>query len=112
MLFTSQTFLGFLAIVFVLHWFVCGRAKRLQNSLLIIASYIFYGWFDWRFCGLLALSTISAYVCGGRIGEGGEPKKSGKRKAWLWVGVAINIGVLGFFKYFNFFAESIADLLS
>ena len=111
MLFTSLTFLVFLAIVFGLHWFACGRSVRLQKVLLIVASYVFYGWLDWRFCGLLAVSTISAYACGGRIGEVCEAI-SNKRKVWLAVGVAINLGVLGFFKYYNFFAESLAGLLS
>ena len=84
---------------------------RLQNVLLIVASYVFYGWLDWRFCGLLALSTISAYILGGRIGEVCDAI-SNKRKVWLAVGVAINLGVLGFFKYYNFFAESLTSLFS
>ena len=83
----------------------------MQNVLLIVASYVFYGWLDWRFCGLLALSTISAYILGGRMGEVCDAI-SNKRKAWLAVGVAINLGLLGFFKYYNFFAESLTGLFS
>lgn len=106
MLFTSLTFLIFLAIVFGLYWFGCGRSARWQNTLLIVASYVFYGWLDWRFCGLLALSTGSAWLCGRMIdkAQGG----GGTGKAWMWLGVTFNLGVLGFFKYYNFFAESVS----
>lgn len=111
MLFNSLTFLIFLPIVFGLYWFVCGRSARLQNALLIAVSYVFYGWLGWRFCGLLALSTISAYICGARIGNVCE-STSRKRKTWLAAGIAINLGVLGFFKYYNFFVESLTSLFS
>ena len=105
MLFNSLTFFIFLSLVFGLYWFGCGRSVRLQNGLVVIASYVFYGWLDWRFCGLLALSTASAYLCGKMVGKARERSKTGK--GWMWLGVGLNLGVLGFFKYYNFFAESI-----
>ena len=106
MIFNSLTFLVFLPIVFGLYWFGCGRSVRWQNALLIAASYVFYGWLDWRFCGLLALSTASAYLCGRMIGN--AQGRGGTGKAWMWLGVTLNLGVLGFFKYYNFFAESVS----
>lgn len=107
MIFNSLTFLVFLPIVFGLYWFVCGRKAQWQNVFLIAASYVFYGWLDCRFCGLLALSTASAYLCGRMIDY--AQRRDGAGKAWMWLGVALNLGVLGFFKYYNFFAESISS---
>lgn len=106
MLFNSLPFFIFLLIVFGLYWFGCGRNVRLQNGLLVVASSVFYGWLDWRFCGLLALSAASAYLCGRMIGKLRD--RSGTGKAWMWIGVWLNLGILVFFKYYNFFAESIS----
>ena len=106
MLFNSLTFFVFLMIVFGLYWFGCGRSVRLQNGLIVIASYVFYGWLDWRFCGLLALSTASAYLGGKMIGEARNRSKTGK--GWMWFVAGLNLGILGFFKYYNFFAGSIS----
>lgn len=110
MIFNSLTFLVFIPIVFGLYWFGCGRSVRLQNTLLVVASYVFYGWLDWRFCGLLALSTGSAWLCGRMIdkAQGG----GGTGKAWMQLGVTFNLSVLGFFKYYNFFAESVSMVCS
>ena len=106
MIFNSLTFLVFFPIALGLYWFGCGRSVRWQNVLLIAASYVFYGWLDWRFCGLLALSTASAYLCGRMIAN--VQGRGGTGKVWMWLGVSLNLGVLGFFKYYNFFAESVS----
>ena len=103
MLFNSPEFLVFLPIVFGLYWFVTHRHLRAQNLLLLVASYIFYGWWDWRFLGLIALSTLVDFFVGIRIEEGdSKPRK----KRWLWVSLAVNLGILGYFKYANFFIEN------
>lgn len=107
MLFNSLSFAIFLPIVFALYWLTKGRRK--QNILLMIASYYFYACWDWRFLFLLAFSTVLDYYTGIKIEE--SEKKSSK-KFWFWLSVSVNLGFLGFFKYYNFFAESFAELLS
>ena len=103
MLFNSAEFLVFLPIVFGLYWFVTHRHLRAQNLLLLVASYIFYGWWDWRFLGLIALSTLVDYFVGIRIEEADDQQR---KKRWLWVSLAVNLGILGYFKYANFFIEN------
>jgi D-alanyl-lipoteichoic acid acyltransferase DltB (MBOAT superfamily) len=103
MLFNSPEFLLFLPIVFGLYWFVTQRSLKAQNLLLLVASYVFYGWWDWRFLGLIALSTIVDFLVGIRIEE--APDKA-RKKRWLWVSLAVNLGILGYFKYANFFIEN------
>ncbi|WP_339916531.1 MBOAT family O-acyltransferase [Yeosuana marina] len=109
MVFNSLEFFIFLPIVFVLYWFVFNKALKGQNSLLLVASYVFYGLWDWRFLSLILLSTIVDYFVGIRIYDSGD---SLKRKSWLWVSVIFNVGLLGFFKYFNFFVDSWIDFSS
>ena len=75
MLFNSPEFLLFLPIVFGLYWFVMQRNLRAQNMLLVIASYVFYGWWDWRFLGLIAFSTLVDYLVGLQI-EGAQEKRA------------------------------------
>jgi alginate O-acetyltransferase complex protein AlgI len=106
MLFNSPEFLLFLPIVFGLYWFVVLRNLQAQNALLLVASYVFYGWWDWRFLGLIALSTVVDFLVGLRIDEADEKRT---KKAWLWVSLAVNLGLLGYFKYSNFFIESWVD---
>ena len=106
MLFNSPEFLLFLPIVFGLYWFVLQRNLRAQNMLLLVASYVFYGWWDWRFLGLIAFSTVVDFLVGLRIDEADEKRT---KKAWLWVSLAVNLGLLGYFKYSNFFIESWVD---
>ncbi len=105
MLFNSFVFLWFLLLVVPLHSLL---AKRWRNPLLLIASYVFYGYWDWRFCGLLALSTVVDYIAGGRIAA--SESEAGRRR-WLWVSLATNLGILGIFKYYNFFADSFLAML-
>ena len=106
MLFNSIDFALFLPIVFLLYWWVGGKNQRRRNVIVLVASYVFYGWWDWRFLGLVAFSTILDYSLGLAIGATTDEQK---RKYLLWTSIAINLGFLGFFKYYNFFAASFAD---
>jgi alginate O-acetyltransferase complex protein AlgI len=107
MLFNSFEFLIFLPVVFALYWFVFNRSFKLQNSLILIASYVFYGWWNWRFLGLLLLSTLIDYSFGFWVASGNERK----RKIFLWLSIVNNLLVLGIFKYYNFFAVEAQHLL-
>jgi len=109
MLFNSIEFGIFLPIVFLLYWFVINKNLKAQNILLLLASYFFYGWWDWRFLFLLGLLSLTNFLIGIEI-EKNEAK--GKGKIWFIAGLVINIGVLGVFKYYNFFIDSFIDLLS
>ncbi len=109
MLFNSLVFFVFLPIVFVGYWLVSNKNLKLQNIILLIGSYTFYGWWDYRFLSLIAASTIVDYFVGLRI-EGAKNKSIGKK--WLLVSILFNIGLLGFFKYYNFFVESWIDSLA
>jgi alginate O-acetyltransferase complex protein AlgI len=106
MLFNSIDFAIFLPIVFILYWFVTIRSLKLQNILLLISSYVFYGWWDWRFLSLIIFSSFVDYYVGVYLGRTEIPNK---RKVLLWISILVNLGFLGFFKYYNFFAESFAD---
>lgn len=108
MLFNSIEFLLFLPIVFYLYWFVFNKKVRIQNLLIIGASYLFYGWWDWRFLVLILLSTGVDFIVGQHIHKNLNNKN--KCKYWLWVSVLFNVGMLGFFKYYNFFVDSFIDL--
>lgn len=107
MLFNSNLFLGFLVAFLLLYYTVRNRCVW-RNILVLIASYTFYGAWDWRFTGLLALSSWVDYFVGLRLRSTEAP---GKRKALLTLSLGVNLGALGFFKYFNFFADSMQSLL-
>ncbi|KAA5825611.1 MBOAT family protein [Algibacter amylolyticus] len=109
MIFNSLEFFLFLFVVYALYWLVFKKSLKGQNILLLISSYIFYGWWDWRFLFLIVLSTIVDYFIGITIYK---TEKQKTRKAWLWVSVLFNLGLLGFFKYYNFFVDSWIDLFS
>ena len=109
MLFNSLDFAIFLPIVFLLYWFVAQKNLKLQNALIVVASYVFYGWWDWRFLSLIIFSTVVDYLIGKRLRT--EDKQS-KRKALLWTSIIVNLGFLGFFKYYNFFLENFVDAFS
>ena len=109
MLFNSIEFLLFLPIVFVLYWFVFNKSLRIQNTLILVSSYLFYGWWDFRFLSLIILSTVVDYIIGLNIPKQESPKK---QKLLLWSSVLFNLFVLGFFKYYNFFIESWVKLFS
>ena len=108
MLFNSLEFLLFLPTIFCLYWFVFKKNLRVQNLLLLISSYVFYCWWDWRFLSLIFLSTIVDYFVGLKIHNSSNKKA---RKSYLWISVLFNLGLLGFFKYFNFFIDSWIDLI-
>jgi len=120
MLFNSLVFAVFFAVVYGLYLGTM-RRLRLQNAILLAASLLFYGWWDWRFLGLLLLSAVVDFWAGAvldrRVGGEGAPDDApfvhsmAKRKWILFVSMATNLGVLGFFKYWNFFIGSAADLL-
>lgn len=109
MLFNSLDFAVFLPIVFILYWFVFKKSLRLQNALIVVASYVFYGWWDWRFLSLILFSTLVDYFVGQALGK---EEDSTKRKVLLWVSIIVNLGFLGFFKYFNFFLENFQSAFS
>ena len=109
MLFNSLEFLIFLPTIFCLYWFIFQKNLRIQNFLLLISSYIFYGWWDYRFLSLIFLSTVVDYFVGLKIHVSNNKKI---KKSYLWVSILFNLGLLGFFKYFNFFIDSWIDLLS
>ncbi len=109
MLFNSISFAIFLPVVFLLYWFATGGKVRLQNILLLIASYFFYACWDWRFLFLLIFSTLLDYYTGLRIHESSTKNRS---RAWMWLSIVINLGFLGVFKYYNFFVSSFADGLA
>ncbi|MGD1960721.1 MAG: MBOAT family O-acyltransferase [Fulvivirga sp.] len=106
MLFNSIEFLVFLPITFVLYWFMLNKDLRLQNLLVVVASYIFYGWWDWRFLSLIFISSAVDYSIGRKLASVTKPKA---RKYLLWLSLALNLGFLGVFKYFNFFVDSLKD---
>ena len=132
MLFNSIEFALFLPIVFLLYWFVfdyalrrCKRQLWWQNLFVLVASYVFYGWWDWKFLLLIALTTLCSYGSGLLIAKacerqnptGGSNSSQGiarrcilSPRFWLWANVLLNLGILGVFKYYDFFVESFARL--
>ena len=106
MLFNSLDFGVFLPIVFLVYWFITQHNLRLQNTLVVIASYVFYGWWDWRFLSLIVFSTLVDYAIGRKL-QSTENQKH--RKALLWTSILVNLGFLGFFKYYNFFVDNFVE---
>ena len=133
MLFNSFEYLIFLPIVFLLYWFVfdyalskCKHQLWLQNAFIVVASYIFYGWWDWRFLILIAITSFCSWGSGLRIGrqEGDEAKEKNTPytlhltqkpnfwpRFWLISNIILNLGILGLYKYYDFFAREFAALL-
>ena len=109
MFFNSFAFALFLPLVFIFYWFVFNKNKNTQNALLIIASYYFYSCWDWRFLFLLVFSTFLDYYTGIQIEKA---KSDYTRKLWFWFTIIINLGFLGVFKYYNFFADSFSQMLN
>ncbi len=114
MLFNSFEFALFLPIVFLLYWFVfdyalskCKHQLLLQNLFIVVASYIFYGWWDWRFLILIAITTILSFLSG--IGIEKALTQRGK-KAVMIANIVVNLGILGVYKYYDFFAQEFAQL--
>lgn len=109
MLFNSIQFAVFLPIVFFLYWFVASKNLKLQNILLLASSYFFYACWDYRFLFLLIFSTLLDYYSGIKISVS---VSKGCKRFWFWLSIIINLGFLAVFKYYNFFAGSLADALS
>ncbi len=106
MLFNSVEFALFLPLVFLLYWGVFSRDHRRQNAFILLASMVFYGWWDWRFLGLVFISAIVDYLAAIGI-EGTNSKR--RQKVLLAASMIVNLGLLGFFKYFDFFITSFTD---
>ncbi len=109
MLFNSLDFAVFLPIVFFLYWFVFQIKIKAQNFLIVVASYFFYGWWDWRFLSLILFSTFVDYSIGVALSKEDRPSI---RKALLWVSISVNLGFLAFFKYYNFFLDNFISAFS
>ncbi|TKK66950.1 MBOAT family protein [Ilyomonas limi] len=105
MLFNSLGFLIFLPTVFLLYWFVFKKSLLTQNIFILAVSYLFYAWWDWRFLLLLILSTLLDYAFGLLLAS------TRHKKLYFWLSVVNNLSILGFFKYYNFFADSASELL-
>ena len=103
MLFNSIDFAIFLPIVFILYWFVTNKNLKLQNFLIVATSYLFYGWWDWRFLSLILFSTMIDFTVGQKLGN---EENQLKRKILLWTSIFVNLGFLGFLKYYNFFLDN------
>jgi alginate O-acetyltransferase complex protein AlgI len=103
MLFNSIDFAVFLPVVFILYWFVFDKNLKLQNLLIVAASYLFYGWWDERFLILILFSSVVDFLVGKRLKT---TEIQAQRKQLLWLSMVINLGLLGFFKYCNFFIEN------
>ena len=109
MLFNSIHFAFFLPLVFALYWFLANKTLKLQNALLLTSSYFFYACWDWRFLFLLMFSTLLDYFTGLKMQDS---KNQTAKRFWFWLSVIVNLGFLGVFKYYNFFADSFAVAVS
>ena len=109
MFFNSIDFALFLPIVFILYWFATHKNLRLQNFLIVVVSYIFYGWWDWKFLSLILFSTLVDFFVGVHLSK---EQDTLKRKLLLWTSILINLGFLGFFKYYNFFLDNFITAFS
>ena len=108
MLFNSLVFALFLPTLFILYWALNRTRLAYQNLLILVASYFFYGWWDWRFLGLIFLSSLVDYFSGLQIYHS---TSQARRRFFLVLSLFVNLGALGFFKYSGFFVESFAELL-
>lgn len=108
MLFNSITFLVFFSLFFILYWIIQGKTN-IRNVFILISSYVFYAWWDWRFLGLIIFSTIVDYVLGMRIEK---ERRRRYKKFYLALSLTANLGLLAYFKYFNFFISSFVDLMN
>ncbi len=114
MIFNSLEFVLFLGVTFSLYWASFGKNARWQNIFIIVASYVFYGWLDWRFLLLIAFTTISTFLVGAGIDRQLPKGEEGRRKARILsaLNIILNVGILLVFKYFNFFIDSFVDAFS
>ncbi len=109
MSFNSIDFALFVPLVFFFYWFAFNRNLKAQNAFLLVMSYVFYGWWDYRFLSLLFISTVVDYYVGIGLGKTDNTRQ---RKLLLALSVACNLGLLGFFKYFNFFVDNLESVFT
>ena len=109
MLFNSISFAFFLPIVFLFYWFVFQRNLKARNFFIVVVSYVFYGWWDWRFLILIFISTLEDYLVALQIQY---VTKEHTRRLWLMVSIVVNLGILGFFKYYNFFIDNFVTMFN
>src|ERR1700757_148691 len=109
MVFNSINFVLFLPVVFLFYWYVTKGNLKFQNIILLVSSYFFYACWDWRFLFLLIFSTLLYYYTGIKMSDA---KGHSVKKKWFWLSISINLGFLGIFKYYNFFATSFAEAVS
>ncbi len=109
MFFDSFDFALFLPVVFAIYWSINRCGLRIQNAFLIIASYVFYAWWDWKFLGLIVLSSVVDFLIAKEIFA---TAIRSKRRQWLYVSIFVNLGILAIFKYFNFFIGNIESTFS
>jgi alginate O-acetyltransferase complex protein AlgI len=107
--FSSPIFAVFLLIAFAGYWSLQRADLKWQNGFVLVASYVFYGWWDWRFLSLIAISTLVDFIVAQKI-ENNSSQHG--RKKWLWLSLWVNLGMLGVFKYFNFFVSEFQEFLS
>lgn len=108
MLFNSIEFAIFLIVVFLLYWFVFNRQRRIRNLFIITVSYVFYGWWDWRFLLLIAFTSLCSYLSGIAIGDAWRKGARGKARLWCGLNIGVNLAILCLFKYYNFFMTEFA----
>ena len=108
MVFNSIEFAIFLPIVFLLYWFVFNKNLKLQNLFIVIVSYIFYGWWDWRFLFLIAFTSFCSWGSGLLIQKYRGARKVAK--AISTANIVLNLAILGVFKYYDFFVTSFANV--
>jgi alginate O-acetyltransferase complex protein AlgI len=108
MLFNSLEFIVFFPVVFIIYWLLKNRLT-FQNLFLVVASYVFYGWWDYRFLLLIFVTTLLDYFIALRVDASEQPAT---RKFWVGLSITMNLGVLMFFKYFNFFIDSWIEAFS
>src|ERR1700753_2934326 len=109
MIFNSVTFTIFFIVFFILYWFVFNKNLRLQNLFILLASYVFYAWADWRFLFLLTGSSAFNYFLGIYVAKTANEKRA---RLFLYAGLLQGLGTLLYFKYFNFFISSIVAAFS
>ena len=108
MIFNSVVFIVFIGIVYSLYWIINAKFSHYQNLFLLIASYIFYGYWDYRFLSLIFLSTLVDFFCAKFMLKATVEK----RKLLLFISIIFNLGILGYFKYMGFFVDSFKSILS
>lgn len=109
MTFQSLEYLIFFPVVFLLYWMVCRNSKERQNGLIVASSLVFYGWWNWRFLGLLLITALSTFFAGWCLGKTDNRQR---RKTLLVGTIILNVGILFYYKYFNFFVQAFVDAFS